>query len=130
MKKDLECLGRDAKKINALPATQRLLEKIREQTKSSPYALLGMHYVLLGSKHGGKFIAKICQEKYQFSDGLGVCYFDPYGPNFMPIWKSFREEMNQHQFEPEEIERICAAAATMFRAVTEIGDELMPLVKA
>ena len=85
-----------------------------------------MHYVLLGSKHGGKFVAKACQDSYNLVDGKGALYFDPYGPNFMPIWKTFKESMNDLPLNEGEIDKVCSAAGQMFNSIGEIGNELMP----
>lgn len=126
LEKDLEQFQRATDKIKARAATQRLLDKISESAVSSPSSLLGMHYVLLGSKHGGKFIARNCQESYKLAEGKGVLYFDPYGPNFMPVWKNFKDTMNARSFSQAESSAICKGAAEMFRSVAEIGDELMP----
>ncbi len=127
LKADLERFGRKVEDIKPLPSTQRLLRLLENYSEACPPALLGMHYVLLGSKHGGKFIAKTCSETYNLQDGKGVMYFDPYGQNFMPIWKAFKEEMNQLELNEKDREKVCAAAGVMFMAVTEIGGELMPV---
>lgn len=125
LKDDLDHFGRRADNIKALAATRNLLNKIEQLSQSCPVALLGMHYVLLGSKHGGKFIAKNCQQAYQLSDGQGVIYFDPYGQTFMSIWKTFKEEMNKLALDENQSKQICDAAASMFLAVGQIGNELM-----
>ncbi len=128
LRKDLESFDRNVENLKTLPSTERLLRLMQNYSEACPPALLGMHYVLLGSKHGGKFIAKNCSEKYNIQLGHGgVVYFDPYGQNFMPIWRAFKESMNNLNLTPAEAEKVCAAAGVMFMAVTEIGNELMPV---
>ena len=126
LKEDLKALGRDVQQVKCLSSTKDILDAIHQFKLSQPAALLGMHYVLLGSKHGGKFIAKTCQESYRFNDGAGVRYFDPYGPNFMPIWKEFKDSMNQLKLNQEEVDEMCKAAGMMFSSIGRIGNELMP----
>jgi heme oxygenase len=126
LRQDLESFGKSVQEIKPLSATSKLLSQIDELAKTCPVALLGMHYVLLGSKHGGKFVAKTCQDSYNLVDGKGALYFDPYGPNFMPIWKTFKESMNDLPLEDGEIDKVCSAAGQMFNSIGEIGGELMP----
>ncbi|MFX9692342.1 biliverdin-producing heme oxygenase, partial [Acinetobacter baumannii] len=73
-------------------------------------ALLGSHYVLLGSKHGGKYIAHSLQSKYHLNEGKGAIYFDPYGTNFQQIWKSFVAGMNELPLGSEDEEAMVLAA--------------------
>ncbi|MBX9572824.1 MAG: biliverdin-producing heme oxygenase [Candidatus Obscuribacterales bacterium] len=129
LNEDLKALGRNAEHAKSVPSTKKILAEIEQFSQSQPSALLGMHYVLLGSKHGGKFIAKTCQDSYKFSDGAGVRYFDPYGSNFMPIWKDFKESMNQLNLSKQEADEICKAAGIMFATIGQIGAELMPATK-
>jgi heme oxygenase len=129
LKEDLQNFGRSTDEITPLNATKKLLDLMTALSKSQPVALLGMHYVLLGSKHGGKFVARNCQEAYKLPDGRGAKYFDPYGPNFMPIWKSFKESMNNLNLNESDSAQTCDAAAKMFSAIGEIGAELMPVAR-
>lgn len=129
LEKDLKHFGRDASSVKALSSTQKLLDEIAGCQKNAPVALLGMHYVLLGSKHGGKFVAKNCQDAYKCGED-GTIYFDPYGSNFMPIWKSFKESMNALELSESDSAALCKAASQMFESVGEIGAELMPRARA
>ena len=124
LKHDLVAMGREYDKLTPLVSTNKLMQAMHKYSASHAVALLGMHYVLLGSKHGGKFIAKSCQAAYQFDDACGVMYFDPYGPNFMPVWKAFKDEMNQLTLTDAEADALCEAAGLMFNGIGEIGAEL------
>ena len=130
LRQDLVSMGKDTANVAALASTRQLLDLIRLCSAECPEALLGMHYVVLGSKHGGKFIAKNVQASYGLIDGAGSLYFDPYGPSFMPIWKQFKEEMNKLVLPAPTIEAICEAAGQMFKHFTLIGEEMMPRVVA
>lgn len=129
LKRDIEHFGRDVQKIKPVPATTEVIEEMKKLSHDCPVALLGMHYVLLGSKHGGKFIAKSCQEKYHLQDA-GALYFDPYGQNFMPLWKAFKESMNKLSVNDVELNTTSESAGKMFSAVGNIGAQLMPLARA
>lgn len=128
LKIDLQVLGRDVDSITALTSTQSLLSLIADASNNCPEALLGMHYVLLGSKHGGKFVAKNVQVSYSLQNGAGSTYFDPYGNAFMPIWRQFKDQMNKLELSQSTADTVCNAAADMFRHITLIGEELMPSV--
>lgn len=111
------------KDLEPLNATEHFLLIISKMAKQQPLALLGFHYVLFGSKHGGKFIAKNLSEVHHLN-GAGTKYFDPYGDEFMPYWRSFVEKMNALQPTEKETEEIVQAAKDTFVAVGEIGREM------
>src|SRR5439155_2574006 len=71
---DLRALGGDPSKVKAVPATERLLRLMSEYSERQPISLLGLHYVLLGSKHGGKYIAHQLQKNYELEAGAGNKY--------------------------------------------------------
>jgi heme oxygenase len=123
LKEDLDFLGTSPQTIQPLPATARLLETIGSSAKNNPVSLLGFHYVLLGSKHGGKLIARNLKERYRF-DGSGTKYFNPYGESFMPCWQAFIKNLNGIPLAGSDGEEIVAAAQAMFRAVSQIGQQL------
>jgi heme oxygenase len=123
LKEDLEFLGSNTAAIKALPVTAHFIRKIEESAKNNPASLFGFHYVLLGSKHGGKFIAKNLKQKYGF-DGLGTRYFDPYGDTFMQHWRHFVDGLNQAEFSDAEGSDIVEAAKDTFMAVSEVGSAL------
>lgn len=129
LRDDLQALERNIATAKTVPATRKILGQIEQLAANQPSALLGMHYVLLGSKHGGKFIAKTCQDAYKFKEGAGARYFDPYGSNFMPVWKEFKEAVNNLTLSEEEKAEMCKAAGSMFVGIGQIGGELMATAK-
>jgi heme oxygenase len=120
---DLNHFKVQPKELEPLNATERFLLIISKTASQQPLALLGMHYVLFGSKHGGKFIAKNLSEAHKLN-GVGTKYFDPYGDEFMPYWRSFVDKMNELQPTEKELEEIVQAAKDTFVAVGEIGREM------
>lgn len=124
LEQDLEFFGADKEKINATPATKWLLERIDEKASQGP-GVLGSHYVLLGSKHGGKYIAHSLQSKFQLSDGKGSIYFDPYGTTFQQLWKAFANGMNELPLTDEEENALIAAAREMFEGVGRLSEEMV-----
>ena len=109
--------------VHPYRATGNFLKTIQDIGSHKPLALIGIQYVLFGSKHGGKFIAKNLSQAHKLN-GAGTKYFDPYGNDFMPYWRSFVERMNELELSPAEIEPIVEAAKQTFVAVREIGQEL------
>lgn len=123
LKEDLEFLGSNPSSIEPLPVTAKFIRKIEVSAKDNPSSLLGFHYVLLGSKHGGKFIARNLKQKYSFNDA-GTRYFDPYGELFMQHWRSFISGLNEAEFSETEDKSIIEAAKETFVAVSEVGSAL------
>src|SRR5439155_24928661 len=120
---DLRALGGDPSKVKAVPATERLLRLMSEYSQRQPISLLGLHYVLLGSKHGGKYIAHQLQKNYELEAGAGNKYFDPYGAEFMPLWLRFKEAINESQLNEQEGDALIAGARQMYASVKEISDD-------
>lgn len=121
---DLKALGVTTDDIMPTPATRAVLEKIEKHTTACPAALLGYHYVLLGSKHGGKYVAKRLQDRFNFADGIGCKYFDPYGQTFMPLWMEFKQRMNESVCSDHEQEQIIIAAREMFTTIQQMCFDL------
>lgn len=125
LRKDLVSLSCDPAQIKALPATEQLLKIMGQYSERYPEALLGFHYVMLGSKHGAKLVARNVKASYGFTDQAGALYFDPYGGRFMELWLKFKADMNELPLTAEQQKEFCAAATEMFKGITLIGDQLM-----
>lgn len=82
-------------------------------------ALLGALYVLLGSKHGGKYMAHQLRSAWNSDDQHE--YLDPYGAEFSGIWKKFVQDLNtvEHQ------EPLLAGARDTYEAFFEISDAVI-----
>lgn len=124
LKKDLKALGVDPEAVKPIDITERMLKKIDELAKTNPTALLGFHYVLLGSKHGGKFIASTMKKTFGFEDA-GAIYFDPYGQEFQKHWQHFVNGINSFDIKEAQVEPLMNAASEMFSFVENLGGALM-----
>lgn len=122
--KDLTTLGRKSADCKPLPATAKIIDAIRETSKKHPIALLGYHYVLLGSKHGARMICPNLKKSYNLEGSGGTLYFDPYEGQFMKLWGEFKDSMNKNELSEAETAEILDAARLMFRAMGEIGEGL------
>lgn len=120
---DLTYFEVNMENLPILKATAQMIEYIDTISSTEPYALLGMHYVLLGSKHGGKFIAHNISKTYGLQT-IGALYFDPYGSEFMELWLSFKASMNDLSLSQDQEAKILEAAGKTFRSFGELGDEL------
>jgi heme oxygenase (biliverdin-producing, ferredoxin) len=106
-----------------LPTTVDFINRLDQSAKQTPVSLLGAHYVLLGSKHGGKFICQVLKKQYQFTDA-GCLYFDPYGGEFRQHWLTFVDGMNGAGLTGEERSAIVDLAGHTFDAVGNVGLEI------
>lgn len=122
---DLEFFGVDPATIEAQPATERLIRRINTVAEECPLALLGFHYVVEGSNNGGRFIARGIAKAYSLRPGPGLRYLDPYGDAQPQRWAEFKAEMGKVGFTDEEVCVLVDAAKEMFRAIAEIGDDLI-----
>ncbi len=126
LQQDLEFFGSDPQHASPTQATQWILGRLEKSATEGP-ALIGSHYVLLGSKHGGKFIAHSLQQKYHLNEGKGAIYFDPYGTNFQQIWKGFAGTLNEVPLTFEQEESMVKAAKEMFEGVGRLSEEMVQM---
>lgn len=124
LKKDLRALGVAPETVKPLDITSQMLGRIDELAKANPTALLGFHYVLLGSKHGGKFIASTMKKAYGFEDA-GAIYFDPYGQEFQKHWQHFVNGINAFEIKEPQVSPLMNAASEMFTYVESLGGQLL-----
>ena len=121
---DLRTLGVEIGTVSPLPAAKRLMTTIEMARAEQPLALLGMHYVLEGSTNGGRFIAKAIRQAYSFEGEAGTRYYDPYGEQQRTLWAVYKEEFDALPVTETDKGVMVAAARDMFRAISEIGDDL------
>lgn len=126
LKSDLLALGVDPSAVKPIEITAKMQDRIEELKEQNPIALLGFHYVLLGSKHGGKFIASVIRKALSLENG-GCTYFDPYGPEFQKHWQHFVNGINTFNIEESEVQPLLTAASEMFSFVEQLGGDLMQL---
>ncbi len=124
---DLRTLGVDIGGVSPLPAAKRLMAIIEMARAEQPIALLGMHYVLEGSTNGGVYIAKALRQAYGFEGDAGTKYYDPYGEKQRELWASYKQEFDALEVSEVERDAMVAAARDVFRAMSEIGDDLVTL---
>lgn len=91
------------------------------QFEQHPVSMLGVLYVLLGAKHGGKFIAHNVKQGYKL-DEAGYTYFNPYGENFRELWQKFTTSLNTLNLTPAERQAMTKAASDTFDVFGDIGE--------
>lgn len=123
---DLAHFGIDPAGVRPTPATARVIEHIQTTAASNPIALLGMLYVLEGSKNGSKFLSRVVMKAYGIGPGPGVLAMDPYGDHQRAYWQQFKDDMNGLAFTPEQIDGMLTSAKAMFDAIGAIGSDIMP----
>lgn len=127
LRADLAYFEVNTAKLERLPATRQLIERIETTARTNPTALLGYHYVLEGSNNGAKFLAKSLRKAYGLPSNGGTNYLDPYGDQQRAHWLQFKQDMNSIGFSEEEVANLIEAAQTMFEGFVDIGDELYSL---
>lgn len=107
--------------LNCVTAAQPTLE---QWATAAPSRLLGVHYVLEGSKNGGRYLARSIQRAYNLPGPDGLRYLDPHGEQQRPLWQAFKDAVNAETFSSEEADAIVAAAQQTYRWVSAIDDAL------
>lgn len=121
---DLAHFGCDATSIEPFQATRRFVAAIDELAVLNPVALLGIHYVLEGSKNGSRFIARALRRAYGLAGSAGLRYFDPYGDEQPALWQDFKQAMNGVDFTDVESAALSAAACDAFARIIDLHTEL------
>ncbi|MBD3163027.1 MAG: hypothetical protein GF346_11460 [Candidatus Eisenbacteria bacterium] len=121
---DLRHFGRTPASIGPSPATRRFVTWIETLARETPIALLGVFYVLEGSKNGGRFIARAVTKAYALEGRAGVAYLDPHGEEQKPLWQDFKRRMEALDLGASDQEEIVRAACETFAAIGRIYEEL------
>jgi len=123
LRRDLAHLGRDEDGAAPLPAVREFAARVTDWAARNPVALLGILYVLEGSKNGGRYLARAVRRAYGF-DGQGTEYLDPYGELQAERWQQFKADMDALPLTEVEKDDIVAAAASAFRSIMQLHQEL------
>ncbi len=122
---DLDHFGVDSNQVVATPATRRAIERIDEAAARGDLEILGMHYVLEGSKNGSRYIARGVRRSLGLEGTDGTLYLEPYGEEQPARWAAFKTELDRLAFEAADRDRIVAAAHWMFETIGEIGTDVL-----
>lgn len=122
---DLRHFGVDPAGVKPTPATTALTTTINTLASTDPIALLGMHYVLEGSKNGAKYLCRVVNKAYGLTPGQGALYMDAYGEQQRAYWQAFKDDMNAVGFSEEQTRAMIGAAMSMFDAIAAIGSDVL-----
>jgi heme oxygenase len=121
---DIRALGFEPDSYPPLPATEALIDTIRNSSEAAPWSLIGYHYVLEGSTNGGRFIARAIRKGLPLPDGQGTSYYDPYGEEQPAVWSAYKSALARVAWSEAQADTLVENAAAMFRGITEIMNEL------
>lgn len=125
---DLEALGRNPRGAAPLPATSRFRRSLKGAATLEPCRLIGIWYVMEGSKNGGRILGVLIRRMYGLEPGPGTQYLDSYGGDQRRLWAEFRERLNAMPFTEGERESIASGAREAFALMSDIHQQLLPLM--
>lgn len=127
LQRDVSCFA------DVAPTPQPVLDEVdayaaalRRVANEDPVALLGHLYVFEGSTLGATILRKHVAEMYDITTETGMAYYTPYGNEVMPHWKAFKARMNDAITEPDDQDRVVAAANDAFRRIGRVLQLLSP----
>lgn len=120
---DLAYYGAEPVELSASPAAASVVGAIDDAAGAEPVRLLGLFYVLEGSKNGSRFIAKAVRRAYGLDGTDGLRALDPHGDDQPALWGAFRARVDACEWTPEESDAVVDAAKAMFDAIVAIADE-------
>ncbi len=118
--RDLRFLEADPDDSDRLVVPSGVAIRLYGFSISDPVALLGCHYVLEGSKNGGRFIAGAIRPAYGFPPRDGTYYLDPYGDEQRLRWKEFKDSMQSIHWSERQAEAMIALAKETFEWVIAV----------
>jgi heme oxygenase len=121
---DLAYYGGDPLAGKVLPSVKAAVDTIHRTAATNPTRLLGLHYVIEGSKNGGRYIVRGLRRAYNLGAGQGDRSMDPYGEQQPAIWAKFKADMNARGFDQPTCDAIVASAGDMFDAFYAVSDDL------
>lgn len=121
---DLAACGRDPAKIEPLPSTRAMLDRIESASLDDPTPLLGVLYVLEGSTNGAKFIQKALLKAYRRQDTTGMAWLDPHGDAQQERWQLFRKGLAERSLNDQARARVLESARATFAWTIAVLDEL------
>ncbi len=122
---DLRYFGSDLHDLQPVPATAQFLTRLATYRTEASLAVLGVHYVLEGSKNGGRFQAAKVREMYALPAQAGTTYLDPYGMQQQALWGVYKEAMNGLSLTLEGRATILDGANATFLAFSAMCQGLM-----
>jgi len=119
--KDLKHFGHTNETLSSIPQCDYVPE-----LETLPQ-VLGCMYVMEGSTHGSQFIAKRLQEQFNL-DGAGLSYYEGYGKDTMPRWKTFKAYLDSslgdgNQKDGAQDDQVATTAAQTFEALHRWMDQ-------
>ncbi|MDX2115784.1 MAG: biliverdin-producing heme oxygenase [Planctomycetota bacterium] len=120
---DLRYFGVRFDEVPPVPSTRVLIDRIGSALREAPLAVLGHHYVTLGSSNGGRFIARPVRRAFNLTNE-GVRSLDPWGEGQTAIWGGFKQAMDAAEFPLGVQTAIVASAREMFEGIAGISDEV------
>jgi heme oxygenase len=109
---DLKALGVSEEELQQLPQCSDLPQL------DTPAKLFGCLYVLEGSTLGGQMISKHLNERFSFPPGQeAVTFYSGHGKETMPMWKAFKESLNQRFSTEQDLKELSSAAGETFEAL-------------
>lgn len=115
----------DLASIAPLASTQAFLRHLGRLNGANAWALLGVWYVLEGSKNGGRHLAKAVARAFSGPNGAPTQYLDPYGDDQQTLWAAFKGGMDALPLDAGAKTMLQRVSAMTFDAVTNICREIM-----
>lgn len=123
--RDMQHFGVDLAQITPTAATAAFIARLEALAATDPLTLLGVQYVLEGSKNGAKFLSKVVMKAYHLAPGQGCLAMDPYGPHQREYWQRFKDDMNAQHFTETQVLAMIEIARATFDAIAAIGDDVL-----
>lgn len=118
-------LERDLERAGVRAAARARLPRLSAPPLRTAGQVLGVMYVLEGSTLGGRAIHKECRRRGL--DPAGLSFFDVYGADTGPLWRSFCDLLQTHGGGSETARQAASAAVAMFVAAESwlVGDDAL-----
>ncbi len=128
LREDLAFFGIDPATVNSTKGTAAFAARVHAIGAATPLDVLGVHYVLEGSKNGNRYIVRAVRKGLGLEAGRGDRYLDTYGEAQPAKWAAFKQAMNEIAFTDSEIDGLVSAAKVGFEGVMALSDDVWDAV--
>ena len=126
LRRDRAALGPDPEQTGPMPATRQLAEHVRLWGRDRPWALLGVLYVLEGSRMGSALMAGKLAGclGVPCEPGRGLDYHLDGGAERPKRWQRFKADLDDAPLSPAQQDDVVAAASEAMDRIHELYAQL------
>jgi heme oxygenase len=120
---DLKFFGVDPESVEALPATNAMIQFFKDTAAKDTRLLLAAHYTIEGSNNGAMFIAQAVKKAYDLEGTDGTYHLQPYGNEIRAKWGAFSAAFNTCDIDDDLMNEMILVGRETFHHMNRVAKE-------